>query len=230
MTLRQDILKIWALIAMTADHIAEIFPIPHAELVRTLIGRQAFPIFAFLIAYHLAKAEIFKKYMGRLAVFALITLAVLTPFEARFQEYDSLNIFFSLLLGVMALFVMNMPQDAKTPPVIRQIIQAFLVVCLATASLLCDYAIMGFLLMITLFMHQKTKSKTYFILSLLCAAGLNLHDGAQIAITVLTMAVLLTVPLTSAPRGKRRLPWAYFYGYYPAHLCVLYAIRWWWET
>ena len=53
-----DWLKITALILMTADHIAKIFPVIPCESIIQAIGRISFPIFGFLLMYHLCTVNI----------------------------------------------------------------------------------------------------------------------------------------------------------------------------
>ena len=54
--INQDCLKVIALVTMTMDHIGEILN-PTFEDYFRLIGRISFPIFAFLIAFHLSKHD-----------------------------------------------------------------------------------------------------------------------------------------------------------------------------
>ena len=80
-------LKIIAVVAMTIDHAAKIIgqsgmmaifpnmPLSTAYLIVNLmeaIGRMAFPLFAFMIAEGTFKTRSMPKYIGRLALFALI--------------------------------------------------------------------------------------------------------------------------------------------------------------
>ena len=92
--LNQDGLKLFALFAMVADHIAQIF-MPETivgDLLRATVGRTVFPIFCVLLVEHLAVSGCFEKYIRRLTGFAVVSQIVLFPF----LEWD-LNVLFSLL-------------------------------------------------------------------------------------------------------------------------------------
>lgn len=123
-------LKIVAIVTMTIDHIYSIIGqagfmvlLPDALLSTTfymsrlfhIIGRMAFPIFAFMLAEGSAKTHSMPRYLGRLALFAVIS----EPFffyafnrdPSMTSVLDSLarlnftNVFFTLFLGALSIFI-----------------------------------------------------------------------------------------------------------------------------
>ena len=98
-----DILKIIAILTMTIDHFGYIFT-PSFEVPLRLIGRISFPIFAFLLAYNLTQKDLFKKYIFRLSIFAVITSLILIPFKYQIGNILPLNIFWTLLLSVVSIY------------------------------------------------------------------------------------------------------------------------------
>ncbi len=67
-------------------------------------GRLALPLFAFIIARHLAEKQIFSKYLQRLLPFALLTIPV------DFYFYETLlplNIMFTFMISVFITFVIS---------------------------------------------------------------------------------------------------------------------------
>ena len=91
---------------MTIDHIG-LFLFPQFFVLR-LIGRLAFPIFAWLIANGAQHARDTKLYLLRLVSFALISQI---PFFLAHRQLDQtlwgLNIFFTLSLGLAAILLIR---------------------------------------------------------------------------------------------------------------------------
>ena len=102
-------LKLIALAAMIVDHVGAVFPTPDAFRV---IGRMAFPIYAFLIAEGCRHTRNRQRYLVRLGLFALISEI---PFDLafdvilmgeRFPKVDFLrhtNVFYTLFFAVAAI-------------------------------------------------------------------------------------------------------------------------------
>ncbi len=91
-------LKMIAVITMLIDHIgAVIFP---DIIVLRIIGRLAFPLFAFLITEGYRHTSNFNRYLGRLFIFAIISQY---PFWLAFGFDAGLNIFSTLFLGLIAI-------------------------------------------------------------------------------------------------------------------------------
>ena len=66
-----DFLKLIAIISMTIDHVGGVF-FPEYPVFR-YIGRLAFPIFAYCLTVGLLYTHDIKKYLARLALFAVIS-------------------------------------------------------------------------------------------------------------------------------------------------------------
>jgi len=119
-------LKLVALAAMITDHIGDVFGffIPDSFFMR-LIGRTAFPLYAFMIAEGCRHTKNFKKYLIRLGIFALVSEI---PFDLCFENgnaiyrrdiiffsLDTQNVFFSLFLAALAIFVFEECKKIKRP-------------------------------------------------------------------------------------------------------------------
>jgi len=94
-------LKIIASASMLIDHTGVIFDTP--EYFR-IIGRVAFPIYAYMIAQGCVYTKDINKYLLRLATFSLISQI---PFSvAHFYGHPQyVNIFFTLFLGVACVVI-----------------------------------------------------------------------------------------------------------------------------
>ncbi|NLC03985.1 MAG: TraX protein, partial [Tissierellia bacterium] len=92
------ILKIIALISMVIDHYGAIFQ-SGIDIYR-IIGRLAFPIYAFLLVEGYTHTRDVKKYGRRLLIFALVSEL---PFDLAFYgklSFTHQNIFFTLFIGL----------------------------------------------------------------------------------------------------------------------------------
>ena len=85
-------LKIIASICMLLDHTGAVF-IASTPYFFRLIGRVAFPVYAFMIAQGCKYTKNIKKYLFRLGVFALISEI---PFDIAFNNFNGENIFLSI--------------------------------------------------------------------------------------------------------------------------------------
>lgn len=94
------VLKIIAVVSMLIDHTgAVLFP---ENLWLRIIGRLAFPIYCFLIAQGARHTRSLGKYIGRLALFALVSEI---PYDLAFHAgllTRGSNVYFTLLLGLIA--------------------------------------------------------------------------------------------------------------------------------
>jgi len=104
---RNDMLKLLALITMLVDHIGYMY-FPNEILFR-IIGRLAFPIFAYQIAIGYSRTSNIKKYVLRLSLFALITQIPYSFFSAdiKFNPIH-LNVLFTFVAAIGMLYVYDM--------------------------------------------------------------------------------------------------------------------------
>ena len=118
------VIKIIALAAMITDHIGDVYShaIPESFLMRC-IGRLAFPLYAYMIAEGCRQTKNLKKYMIRLGVFAFISeipfdlcfenMRVRSLNDIKFFTANNQNIFFSLFLAVLAIYIWERLKDTK---------------------------------------------------------------------------------------------------------------------
>lgn len=115
------VLKIIAIVTMTFDHTGYLIFGDFSYF--NYIGRLAFPIFAFQISQGYIHTKNLKKYLSRLLIFAVISQIPFTLFLCSRSEvvpiseipnilYNSfilwsstLNIFFTLIIGLIAIIV-----------------------------------------------------------------------------------------------------------------------------
>ena len=246
-------LKIVAIVTMTIDHICSIIGqagfmvlLPDASLSTTfymsklfhIIGRMAFPIFAFMLAEGSAKTHSMPRYLGRLALFAVIS----EPFffyafnrdPSMTSVLDSLarlnftNVFFTLFLGALSIFICQKLTEKYAEK--GQIVSALCAIVLAFAGeyFKTDYGAMGVLLIVTLYFTREKRSmqcvEIVLWAFLLYPGWTSLSPGMNLDILDALGASLACIPILLY-NGKRGRPMKWtFYVYYPAHLLALTLI------
>ena len=223
-------LKWIALITMIIDHAAAVFLNHGAEYtVLRAVGRLSFPIFAFLITQGYRYTSDRRKYALRLFVFAIISEI---PYDLAFyNEFVCLrkqNIFFSLLLGLIAIRVMDyitgemkMPQwitDKRMVVLVQSGLQiaTILIICYVAARTNLGYSYVGILLIVLY--HSLRESKYGITWANVLFAFM--YGGIQL------YGLFAIIPLTfyNGKPGNRKYKWL-FYAFYPAHLLVLWVIH-----
>lgn len=212
-------LKIIAILAMLLDHIAAIFlqasPAPYYTL--RLIGRIAFPVFAFLLAEGFFHTKHINKYCLRLALFALISEI---PFDLAFSrtvfDWSSQNVFFTLLIGLITISCIQYARTSLSAmPGICLLCQAASVALgMALAFFLkTDYGEIGVLSIVLFYLFHNSKAMAaVYVCAFLCL------------LSSLEVSSFAAVFLIKGYNGKRGISFKYFfYLFYPAHLMLLYA-------
>lgn len=212
-------LKLIALLSMTIDHIAYYCGVegPAYEVIRSL-GRIAFPVFAFLLVEGYAHTHSKQRYFLSLVVFALISQV---PWWLLNHD-SSLNVFFTLALGLVALQVLDTLQAVnpiansrflyKSPSFVASIVATGTICALAT-YLDVDYTYHGILL-IVLFRQFRGN------FALLALTTMTIMYPYGLTGYLLSLAVIATYNHQRGfiPQGSA---WKYaLYAYYPMHLLV----------
>ena len=196
-------LKVIALVSMTMDHIAY-YLMEHGSLMYDLMrtmGRMAFPIFAFLLVEGYVHTRSVRKYALNLFVFALVSDI---PWWLLNQD-NTHNVFFTLLLGLVAMEGMN---KIGNKPLHWCVLMA--VVCGIATYLHVDYESSGILLICTFYMFR-----TYNVMKCLLATLFMYPYG--VARLWLGLVAILCY---NGQRGFIKGQYAkyIFYTYYPLHL------------
>jgi hypothetical protein len=223
-------LKIIALGAMLADHLAVVFPGTFPFWFRG-IGRLAWPIFAYLLAEGFRHTKSPGKFLMRLFVFALVSEI---PYDIAMGSnicfFADTNIFYTLTLGGIAIFLYEKRKNQCG----RQTM-AFLAAILPTAILAeilsTEYGGMGVLFIYT--MHAVTSKPLRLtalgafalaqFIPLAAAYSLGIEVKAEYLMTI--PFALAVIPLIAMYNGERgiKAKWL-FYFTYPAHLALFAAI------
>lgn len=214
-------LKIIAVISMFCDHFG-LFLTNGYLSVLNYIGRFSFPIFAFQISEGYSHTSSLKKYFLKLFIFALISQIPFNLFQYSLGIDLSLNIMFTLLLGLLAITIFD-----KLPSKFLGIIGVIL--CILFAEVLhVDYGYWGVLVIFCfyLFRNNKLLMSIIFLLLVLAKYGNYLvYSGFNyqyIILTISTFFAIIPIILYNSKQGPKI---KYFlYVFYPLHLLILALI------
>ena len=220
-------LKMIAIVTMLIDHTGAIlFP---DLLVLRMIGRVAFPIFAFLLVEGYFHTKDVGKYLLRLGVFALISEIPFdwalfhNPFYVWYQ-----NIFFTLCIGLLAIWVFDQSKD-KNPNLAWLSLGA---ACLVSLVLGVDYNLLGIMSIFFFYRYHGDQVKALRSVALLHLIygllGSGLMEGSfSLAGGLQALAGLSMVFLYKYNGEKGKAPKYLFYGFYPVHLLILGLMNQW---
>ncbi len=215
-------LKLIALLTMTVDHIGA-YLFPRVMLLR-IIGRIAYPIFAYMIAEGCYYTRRPGRYIGSMAVLAAVCQIVYFFFAGSLYMY--IPVTFTLSIGLIFLLKRAMENpDEKNFALFGLGILGVLAVTeflplLPGTDFGVDYGFFGVMLPVAVYAGKTRWQK------LLLAAVMLLLLGVQYgSLQLWAMLCLPLLALYNGQRGKWKMKWL-FYIYYPAHLAVIYLIGW----
>ncbi|MCK8060361.1 MULTISPECIES: TraX family protein [unclassified Fusibacter] len=216
-------LKLIAILSMLLDHIGAVL-FPEVMLFR-IVGRIAFPIFCFLIIEGYYHTGDLKKYMVRLGVFALIAEVPFDlAFEGRILELGYQNIFFTLTLGLVGIYLYDKKAKSKAGGMLIMIIMMVLASMLRT-----DYGAYGIAFIFIMFMTRNDFKKMFQILGVISLLMVLLPLVMTFKFNLwqyLQAFQLLALGFIYFYNGKKGMNLKYaFYTFYPAHLLLLYLIK-----
>jgi len=205
-------LKIIASVCMAVDHTGAVFDTP--EYFR-LIGRIAFPVYAYLIASGCVYTKDIKRFFIRLGVFALISEPpFLFAYLWGYPHY--LNIFFTLALGVGCVMIY---EKVKTKANRWVAVLPALPLLLIGEAAGVDYGAAGVgLIFFIYFAGPENKAARAAVLT---AGLIIIYRGAWVCF-LFAMASVMLIFFYNGKQGPR-FKWA-FYVFYPAHITVIGAI------
>ena len=211
-------LKIFAIIVMTVDHVGA-YLLPQLLWMR-MVGRLAFPIFAYMIAEGCRHTRSMGKYFSTMVVAALC--CQLVDYFARDSLYMSILVTFSMSIGLIWLWKKYEQSGSIWLLPFGLGVLAALFVCDRLGKYLpgfdVDYGFIGVMIpVLTYFGKDKTRRIVLWM------GGLCLLARDSYWIQWLSLLALPLVMLYNGQRGKWKLKWL-FYIYYPAHLVVIYLI------
>lgn len=199
---RNDMLKLIAFFTMLIDHIGyQLFP---GVMMYRIIGRIAFPIFAYLVAIGYRKTSNLNKYYIRLFIFSLISQVPYMYFSP-----GRLNIMPTLALGLVAIHLYE--RDMK--------LFSFFLVVLAQV-LHFQYGGYGLLMILLFHIYYEYPEKILISNLLLNLVYFSMHGGIIQYYSVFSLFFILADIKIRVKMNKYVGYW-----FYPVHIAILVLIR-----
>ncbi len=236
------VLKIIAAVSMFIDH-AGLLLFPELEFMR-IIGRLAFPIYAFCIAEGFRYTKNRKLYFLRVFLLGLVCQIVYTIVDR--QLYLGILIVFSLSIALMActdsfkkalhgepsplnrLLTGLLKREERFPEKTDKLLSgglltvSVLAVLFLTLIVDVDYGFFGVMLPVFTSVFEDRPRRLVMFTATLLALSIDLTAGGFIYQFWCLLAVPLIAVYNGKP-GKYRMKY-FFYIFYPAHLVFLYAL------
>ena len=218
-------LKIIAMISMALDHIGLIL-FPQFRIFR-ILGRIAFPIFAYMIAEGCRYTKNRTKYLALIAAmgvaFQLIYLFMLGDL------YQGILITFSL--AIITIYSM---EGLLSSSVVKRLFSlagltfvivfgAVFPVIFADVGFAIDYDTWGILLPVMVYFMPSKAWKVGSLFVLLLVRAIH-YAVAGISVQWWTLLAIPFLALYNGKRGKAKMKYV-FYVFYPAHLVIIYGIQ-----
>lgn len=208
---QQELVRWTAIVTMVVDHVGAVLLGPGAALPLRAVGRVAWPLFAYLLAYNVARRGVQPtRYLRPLATWYVVSII---PYYLAFGTFRP-NILATLLLAALTILTVMRKDslEARGPALLPLLLMALLV-----ASLFVEYGTAGVLLPVSAWWALTTRRGVAWLATILLVAAQNypwsVWPAALVAILVPLVAARL--PVRIARSG--RLAWVF----YPAHLLML---------
>lgn len=179
-----------------------------------ILGRIAFPIFAFMIVEGFFKTKSRWKYLRNLLVFAAISEIPYDMFQsAVFINTWSQNILWGLALGLFTIMVIDKLKEKIIKRPLRIFVSIFIVTLSSLGSMLisADYEYYAIIIIYIYYLFYDKR---------LLASGLSYLVIIKEIYAILGFA---TVLLYNGEKGKQNKIFNYLF--YPVHLLILGIIR-----
>lgn len=219
--LNNNQLKIIAMVSMLIDHMGmELFP---GEEIFRIIGRIAFPIFAYMIAEGCFYTGNRRKYLLMVAGLGIGCQAV----YSIVMHSLFLNILLTFTLSILTIFSIDLFLKKKSKSsLICMICVILTVIFLSLVAPLIfketgfrfDYGFLGVILPVAVYFSPDKRIKTFSVTAIII---LQYFLSSETQIYAL-MAIPLLL-LYNGKRGKLKMKYV-FYIFYPVHLALIYLI------
>lgn len=216
------VLKLIAIITMLFDHSGYLI-YGHLSWMN-FVGRIAFPIFAFQISEGYIHTHNLKKYFVRLIIFALISQIPYAWFGYCFFSKMSLNIIFTLILGLLSISIYEfIISKGKLLGII-----IVLIIAVFADIFGFDYGFYGVFIIFLFYLYRNNKLSMNIAITILTFIYYTPYFMASnfkinyIGLFICSLIPLIFINLYNGQKGKDHK--MLFYIFYPVHLLVLCLI------
>lgn len=205
-------LKLFAIIFMLIDHIGATFF--QSKMIFRIIGRLAFPIFAFQIGIGYSHTKNKKKHILSLLLFAIISQIPFTLMCNIYTQSTTLNVLFTFLFAILIIYCdENIKEWVIKVPLIT-------ILLLVATFIKTDYGICGILLTVLFYYFANYKILVFpiliFTMCLFCLA----NNSSLIQLYAILSGIFILLF-----NGKKGLntKWL-FYIFYPLHMLLIFVV------
>jgi len=220
-------LKIIAIVTMTIDHIGY-YLLPETSewyLVTRIIGRIAFPLFAFFIAEGYWHSHDRTKYLVRLMDFAAMFEAIIIGYylASGVNLIFKVNILWTLAAGLLCLILLNRQEIYFKLLVIPLVIGVELLKLQYGAYGIGLILIFGFIRKLPWRVLAMAMFTLFFVqIPLFQLIGLDSYARYQGYSQWFSLIALVLIAFYNGQKGTFNR--YFFYFYYPAHLILIYSL------
>lgn len=212
-------LKLIAAFAMVCDH-AGLMLFPQVPILR-VIGRLAYPIFAFMIAEGCRYTRNKKRYLGLLLALAAVCQIVYFLVDGTLY----LSILFTFSLSILTIYALQFFKAKKNALSGAVFALAVLSVWALNQIFVIDYGFWGCMVPVFAAAFHGTKADHPPVHIAMLGVGLLLLAGSLGGIQYRSLLALPLLFCYNGQRGKWKMKY-FFYIFYPAHLVALQMLQW----
>ena len=183
--------------------------------ILNVVGRIAFPIFAFTLSEGYVHTRSLKKYLFRLFIFAV---SIQMPSILFGYDY-SMNIFFTLFLGLLSIYIFNLK---KINIILKIILIGFILFFSQKFKL--DYGMYGILLIMNFNIFRDYKFKilmNFLVLNIFNMIFPKVFD--LVDTQFFSLISLVFIFMYNGEKGRSMK--YFFYLFYPIHFFILEVIK-----
>ncbi len=208
------LLKLVAIVLMVIDHVG--YQLMGNDVLMRSIGRLSFPIFAWCIVVGAEYTHDIKNYMKRLTLFYFVSQpCYVIAFGNAWTKH---NIYLTLLLGLIAIWSIKDKEYWALPMTL-----------LASYFISPNYGMNGVYLIILFYLVRRSKLLAAIIMTAFC---IYWGKDSQLLFSIgnfgvhLQSLAMFSLPLIIIPTHTNiKLNKYVFYAFYPVHLLIIYAIK-----
>ena len=219
--LNNNQLKIIAMIAMLLDHIGA-YLFPQVRWLR-IVGRLAYPIFAFMIAEGCRHTKNRVRYLLQMG--GLAAVCQLVDYVARGSLYQCILVTFTL--SIITIYTIDNFRKHKgifSAALALLVFGGMIYACyllpgkLPNTGFHIDYGFLGIMLPVAIYLAPDKQSRIF--VAAIVMVALSGPFGATQWYSLATIPLLM---LYNERRGKAKLKYL-FYIFYPVHLVAIYFV------
>lgn len=224
-----NVLKIIACITMLIDHMGVVL-FPKITILR-IIGRIAFPIFAFLLAEGCYYTRNKIRHLLVISGFAVVMQVVLF-LATRMTDFSifihfSIAVLLCLVIDLIEKFIKERKVIVSIALVLSFLISVIMLILIDknTAYFFSNYGLYGIFVPVVLYIIRKYIKHVNLLVSIIviCLSMVLMHFFTVWIYQLYGMVACVFILLYNGKKGKYNLKYL-FYIFYPLHLVILYAI------